>query len=215
MTRKVVKNEEGVAEMNIGTVKTENEKLIIRTINKRGALSARDLGDEALDILKNKGRVYGIYQGKELAGFYMYERIEDFFVNEAELADKLLVESKAIYRLVSNQLSGVAEAYKDEIEKYIFADLKTQIEWGQIAGVQNGDKLLYRRSLDKKERGASTRMLGYGAGFAIGMMFGWLIFDSISMGLAFGVCYGIVGGLLLTNSTTKQEWKYVETEEKK
>jgi NhaP-type Na+/H+ or K+/H+ antiporter len=35
------------------------------------------------------------------------------------------------------------------------------------------------------------------------------------MGLAFGVCYGIVGGLLLTNSTTKQEWKYVETEEKK
>jgi hypothetical protein len=71
MTRKVVKNEEGVAEMNIGTVKTENEKLIIRTINKRGALSARDLGDEALDILKNKGRVYGIYQGKELAGFYI------------------------------------------------------------------------------------------------------------------------------------------------
>jgi hypothetical protein len=48
------------------------------------------------------------------------------------------------------------------------------------------------------------------------------------MGLAFGVCYAIVGGLLLggvllTNSTTKQEWmtfdfvnrKYVETEEKK
>jgi hypothetical protein len=60
------------------------------------------------------------------------------------------------------------------------------------------------------------------------MMFGWLIFDSISMGLAFGVCYAIVGGLLLggvllTNYTTKQEWmtfdfvnrKYVETEEKK
>jgi hypothetical protein len=201
--------------MNIGTVKTGNEKLIIRTINKRGALSALALGGEALDILKNQGRLYGIYQGKELLGFYIYERIEDFFVKEAELADKLLGESKAIYRLVSNQLSGVAEAYRDEIEKFIFADLKTQIEWGQIAGVQNGDKLLYRRSLDKKERGASNRMLGYGTGFVIGMMFGRLIFDSISMGLAFGVCYGIVGGLLLTNSTAKQEWKYVETEEKK
>jgi hypothetical protein len=128
-------------------------------------------------------------------------------------------ESKAIYRLVSNTLSDVAEEYKDEIEKCIVADLKEQIEWGQIAGVLNGGKLIYRRNLDKKS--AAGNALGYGAGFMIGAIFGWLVFDSISMGLLWGVCYAAIGGLLFTKSATKGEWttfdfvnkKYVANEE--
>jgi hypothetical protein len=263
--------------MNIGTVKTGkgNKKLSICIINKRrasrqnfeealsplveasstesnviGDANSKASGNVVLDILENKGRVYGIYQEKELVGIYLYERIEDFFIKventesdeKAEVRfkinnikeffkmtdddvldfdDKLWGESKAIYRLVSQHLSDMAEGYKDEIEKYIVADLKAQIEWGQIAGVLSGEKLIYRRSLDKKGRGASSNMLGYGAGFTIGAVFGWLVFDSISMELLWGICYAVIGGLIFTNSTTKQEWttfdfvnkKYVESEE--
>jgi hypothetical protein len=261
--------------MNMGTVKTGkgNKKLSICTINKRrasrenfevmlSALAGDELvknnvihepnskatGNMVLDMLENKGRVYGIYQEKELVGIYLYERIEDFFVKVentgsdekagtrfkindikeffkmtdddlSDFEDWVFGESKAIYRLVSHHLSDVAEEYKDEIQKYIVADLKEQIEWGQIAGVLNGEKLIYRRSLDKKSAAVNT--LGYGAGFTIGACFGWLVFDSISMGLLWGVCYASLGGLIATNSISKQEWttfdfvnkKYVGAEE--
>jgi hypothetical protein len=207
-------------------------------------------GNVVLDILKNKGRVYGVYQAKELVGIYIYERIEDFFLkveNEnsdgkkdtsfkvkdvkkffemtdedvSDFEDQLWGESKAIYRLVSKHLSSAAEEYRDEIEKYIVADLKSQIEWGQIAGALNGEKLIYRRNLDKKGLGAAGYGLGYGARFTIGVIFGWLAFGSMSMSLMWGVCFGAVGSLIFTTSATKQEWitfdfvnkKYVENGE--
>jgi hypothetical protein len=268
-----------VDEMNIGTVKTGkgNKKLNICIIGNRrasrdnfdaalSALSGNEFiknnvtdetdsktpGKRVMDILKSKGRVYGVYQDNELVGIYIYERIEDFFVKvENEDSDKkagtrfqinnikeffkmtdddvvdfedwFFGESKAIYRLVSHYLLALAEEYKDEIEKYIAADLKEQIEWGQIAGVLQDEKLTYRRNLDNNERVAYGNTLGYGAGFAIGVGFGWLVFDSISMGLLWGVCYAAIGGLIFTNATTKKEWttfdfvnkKYVGAEEDK
>jgi hypothetical protein len=265
--------------MDIGTVKTGkgNKKLNICKIGNRrasrdnfdaalsalsenefiknnvtGETNSKTPGKSVLDILKSKGRVYGIYQEKELVGIYIYERLEDFFVNvdnkdskektetkfkinnireffkmtDADVSafeDKILGESKAIYSLVSHYLSDMAEKYKDEIEKYIVADLKEQIEWGQIAGVLYDEKLIYRRSLEQKGRGISGNTLGYGAGFTIGAVFGWLVFDSISMGLLWGVCYAAIGGLIFTKSATKQEWvtfdfvneKYAGAEEDK
>jgi hypothetical protein len=259
--------------MNVGTVKTGkgNEKLSICIIGKRrasranfdaalSALAGDELvnnvtevsGNVVLDVLEKKGRVYGVYQEKELVGIYIYERIEDFFVKvENEDSDKkagtrfqinnikeffemtdddvvdfedwFFGESKAIYRLVSHYLLALGEEYKDEIEKYIAADLKEQIEWGQIAGVLQDEKLTYRRNLDNNERVAYGNTLGYGAGFAIGVGFGWLVFDSISMGLLWGVCYAAIGGLIFTNATTKKEWttfdfvnkKYVGAKEDK
>jgi hypothetical protein len=200
-----------------------------------GETKSKTSGNLVLDVLENKGRAYGIYREKELVGIYIYERIEDFFVkventdsdeksetkfkinnikeffkmtddDVSDFEDWLFGENKAIYRLVSHHLSDTAEEYKDKIEEYITADLKEQIEWGQIAGVLNGEKLIYRRSLDKKEKGASSNALGYGAGFTIGTGFGWLVFHSISMGLLWGVCYAAIGGLIFTNSATKQEW---------
>jgi hypothetical protein len=178
-----------VDEMNIGTVKTGkgNKKLNICIIGNRrasrdnfdaalSALSGNEFiknnvtdetdsktpGKRVMDILKSKGRVYGIYQEKEMVGIYIYERLEDFFVNVenkdstektetkfkinnireffkmtdadvSDFEDNILSESKAVYRLVSHYLSNMADEYKDEIEKYIVADLKAQIEWGQIA----------------------------------------------------------------------------------
>jgi hypothetical protein len=241
-------------EMNIGTVKTgkDNRKLSICTMDKRrasrgnsdAAISTLSAGNSVLDILENKGRVYGIYREKELVGIYIYERINDFFVKEKskdadgktekririnnvkeffEMTDDdlsefdgwLYGESKAIFRLVSKGLFDEIEGYKADIEKYIVADLKSQIEWGQISGVLSGEKLIYRRSLDKTGIGAAGYGLGYGAGFIIGAIFGWLVFDSISMGLMWGVCFASIGGLLSTNVTSKQEWMTFDLVNKK
>jgi hypothetical protein len=267
----------GLVEMSVGTVKTgeSNKKLSICLMNKRKvsgehfdeALSTllRDAsvenrviqaanfepsGDAVLDVLKNKGRVYGIYQKKELVALYIYERIDDFFIKNkskdsdektktsfqindvkrffnmtdddiSDFDDWLWGENKAVYRLVSKYFSDAAKAYQSEIEKCIVADLKAQIEWGQISGILMGEKLIYRKNLEKN--GASDHTLGSGAGFTIGVIFGWLVFDSISLGFLWGICFAAIGGLISTNSATKQEWttfdfinkKYIGAKEEK
>jgi hypothetical protein len=243
--------------MDVGTVKTGkgNKKLRICTINKRRAsresfetvgTNGMASGKGVLDVLEHKGRVYGIYQEKELVGIYIFEWTEDFFVRVENMefdgttkasfkishvkdffnltdddVDWLYGESKAIYRLTAQHLSAEVMGYKEEIEKDIVADLKEQIEWGQIAGVLMGDTLIYRRQLDPKEKGSSGNTFGYGAGFTIGVIFGWLVFGSMSMGFLWGVCYAMIGGLIFTNHATKQEWitfdfvnpEYVKAEE--
>lgn len=61
------------------------------TINKRrlnregfgkrltGNTDVDGLKKEIADVLEKKGRVYGIYEKKELVGIYIFERQEDYF----------------------------------------------------------------------------------------------------------------------------------------
>jgi hypothetical protein len=246
--------------MNIGTVKTGKgtRGLRVCTISKKSASRADfQTGLTALEtnaadnqgadtagimvsdstvseVLKNKGKVYGIYQEKTLVGIYVYERIEDFFVkvehtdlskkskwglkinavkdffnmtdeDSVDFEDSIFGESKAIYRLVALRLSEVAEEYREQIEQYILADFKAEIEWGQIAGVLSGEKLIYRRNLDKSGKG-DYGALGYAGGFVLGMIYGWLVFHNVALGALWGICFASAGGLLLTTSATKQEW---------
>lgn len=211
--------------MHIGTV----NKLAIHTVSKRRTLRegfgtrlaifvrSEDLKFKVLNAIEHKGRVYGIYQDKELVGIYIFEKIDDYFIKtedsgvqigekKIDFEDKWFGESKAAFRLNDQFLSNEISEHKAKIEEYIRTDLSEQIEWGQIAGIQWGEKLIYRKQIDKKGKGTNY-IWGYLIGFALGIYLGWMLFDSFAMGICFGMMYASLwGGVALACSKTKTEW---------
>jgi hypothetical protein len=142
-------------------------------------------------------------------------------VNLFEFEDWLFGENKAVYRLAAHNLSDAAGEYRDQIEAYILADMKEQIEWGQISGVLNGETLVYRRNLNKNKK-ASSAAAGIGTtGFVLGLVFGWLLFDNMVLGVVWGICFSSLGGVLASGTASRKEWasfdfanrKYVESTE--
>lgn len=222
MKCKVVKMECVI--MQIGTVRTD-KKYIIHTLSKRRA--SRDLSaglsemtnsdgfqSRVSEIIGNNGRVYGIYQDKTLVGIYLFERADDFFIknesgkvgtsfSDISFEDIFLGESKAAYILKEHYMPEDTELCK-KAEECIHADMKEQIEWGQIGGVLWENKLIYRQNMDKSKTNASKAAAGYLMGFVIGIIFGWLLFDSIPLGLCFGVCFaGLFGGTAAVTGSRK------------
>ena len=96
------------------------------------------------------------------------------------------------------------------------------VEWGTVSGIEWDENLIYRKSMDKKDKDGMKTAAGYGLGFLSGWVIGWLVMDSIAFGLCFGVCYAnLFGGIILSSSSRKQEWeiydfvnqKYIEDKE--
>ncbi|MGN0153858.1 MAG: hypothetical protein ACI4A3_05365 [Lachnospiraceae bacterium] len=194
--------------MTISTVKKYN----IHTMNQR-RLNRPEFGKrlseitdvealkkEIADILEKNGRVYGIYEKKELVGVYLFERREDYFVKKdsgVKLGDKEFDFEKFWYGDSTAALQFKKaiciedlDEYKEKIEKDIRFDLKDQIEWVQVAGVEWNEELMYRKNLQKPKSGA----WGYVVGYVMGFVMGWIIFDSIPMGLSFGLMYACMWG---------------------
>lgn len=211
--------------MEIGTVKAEH-KLSICTISKGRASKEGfaselilqcgqvDLAKKAQDMIENKGRVYGVYQQKQLVGIYIFEWVKDYFIDNRDNADeiselqKMFEDGKAAYRMVFQYLTEEVAQYQKEIENKIVEDLKEMVEWGTVSGIEWGENLIYRKSMDKKSKDSKKTVAGYGLGFLCGWVIGWLLMDSISFGLCFGICYAsLFGGIILSSSNRKQDWK--------
>lgn len=211
--------------MEIGNVK-EGNKLSISTISKKRAskedfaselgvqCGQTDLAMKAQDAIEHKGRVYGVYQQKQLVGIYVFEWVKDYFIDNRDNADeiselqKMFEDGKAAYRMVFQYLQDEVAQYQKEIEDKIVEDLKEMVEWGTISGIEWGENLIYRKSMDKKSKDSKKTVAGYGLGFLCGWVIGWLLMDSISFGLCFGICYAsLFGGIILSSSNRKQEWK--------
>lgn len=206
-------------------------KLNIYTVNKRrvekdgfgAALSAlvnpEELRDKVRKTMEHKGRVYGIYREKALVGIYIFERFDDFFVRgettrirmgdkEIDLDDTLFGENTAAFCLAGKYLLEEVKSSVTKIEKVVRGDLSEQIEWGQIAGFEFDGELVYRRNIKqgKNTFGYLSRYFsGYLLGFAIGMMFGWLAFDSLLWGIALGASQAVLWSSILTTSTKTEE----------
>ena len=211
--------------MEIGTVKAEH-KLSIRTIGK-GRISKEgfasdlilqcgqtDLVRKAQEAIEHKGRVYGVYQQKQLVGIYIFEWVKDYFIDNRDNADdiselqKIFEDGKAAYRMVFQYLTEEVVQYQKEIEEKITGDLKSMVEWGTVSGIEWGENLIYRKSMDKKDKDGKKTAAGYGLGFLCGWVIFWLLMDSIAFGLCFGICYAnIFGGIILSSSSRKQDWK--------
>lgn len=164
--------------MKLGIVNKE-QKISVVLLNKRRVerknfssdlkkLSGdMDISRQVFKSLEQKGRVYGIYQNKDLIGLYIFEWLEDFFVeynskevetdqnsDVANLMDelqKVFKLGKAAYRLIFHHLLEAAVSSQDKIEELIQKDIKEQMEWGQVSGIVWDDMLIYRNTLDKKQ----------------------------------------------------------------
>ncbi|MGN0496424.1 MAG: hypothetical protein ACI4GW_09395 [Lachnospiraceae bacterium] len=160
-----------------------------------------ELKKEIAGILEKNGRVYGIYDKKELFGIYIFERREDYFVQRdsgVKLGDKEFDYEKFWYGTSTAALQFKKaicledmNECKEKIEKDIRADLTEQIAWGQVAGVEWNGELMYRKNLEKK---SGSSVWGYAVGYVIGFVMGWIIFDSIPMGMSFGLLYACMWG---------------------
>lgn len=228
--------------MKLGTVNME-QKISVVLLNKRRAerenfssdlkkLSGdMDISRQVFKSLEQKGRVYGIYQNKDLIGLYIFEWLEDFFVeynskevetdqnsdvaNFMDELQKVFKAGKAAYRLIFHHLLEATVSSQDKIDELIQKDIKEQMEWGQVSGIVWDDMLIYRNTLDKKTRNGSSAA-GYAMGFVLGMVMGWLLFDSVLLGLCFTPVYaGLFGGIIFSSSSKKQEWKTYEFVNKK
>ena len=225
--------------MEIGNVK-EGNKLSISTISKKRAskedfaselgvqCGQTDLAVKAQDAIEHKGRVYGVYQQKQLVGIYIFEWVKDYFIDNRDNADaisdlqKIFEDGRAAYRMVFQYLAEEVTQYQKEVEEKIEGDLKSMVEWGTVSGIEWGENLIYRKSMDKKDKDGMNTAARYGLGFLCGWVIGWLRLDSIAFGLCFGVCYAnIFGGIILSSSNRKQDWrtydfvnqKYIEDKE--
>lgn len=190
--------------MMISTVKKFNTHTInTRRLNRPGfgerlstIIDVDELKAEIADTLGKKGRVYGVYEKKELVGVYIFERREDYFSKREsgiKLGDKEFdfdkfwygTSTAAFYFKKCVCLEEV-EAYKEKMEKDFKVDLTDQIQIGQVAGVEWNDKLMYRKNLQKKSGHFLKGMLVW---FALGFAVGWMISNSLHMAICFGFMY--------------------------
>lgn len=52
------------------------------------------------------------------------------------------------------------------------------------------------------------------SGIAAGSIIGWLMFDSVVIGIAFGIPIGFVFGMAFSSTSTDKEWKSEEDRKK-
>lgn len=226
--------------MEIGTVKAD-KKLKIHTIKgKRVAKEDFQLGAHVGEIvpeevseekvknavdkaLASNGKVCGIYQEKKLVGIYVFERIEDYFIeagkNEAMAGERriesqeairklqeIFENSKAAMRLILAYLPEALSDQKDKIEDKIRQYMKGCMSDGFWAGVEWGDELIYRKDMDPKEKQKMTA--GYLMGAVVGFAVGWMTMDNIGFGLCYAVIFAsLYGNMIFGGAKNKKVWE--------
>lgn len=163
-----------------------------------------ELKNKIVDVQEHNGRVYGIYHRKELVGVYLFERQEDYFIKTDSgviMGGRVFEIDKFWYGTGTAALVYVKSVCSEElcecrekIEKDIRIDLKEQIEWGQLAGVEWEDELMYRKNLQDEKNKVGGMVPGYLLGFAIGFVLGYVTMDSLTLGICFGGSFACLWG---------------------
>ena len=226
--------------MEIGTVKADKKLKIYTIKGKRvdredfrlGAhvgeevpieASGKNIKNAVDKALASNGKVCGIYQEKKLVGIYVFERIEDYFIeagkNEAMAGERrmesqeavrklkeIFEDSKAAMKLILWYLPDALSDQKNKIEDMIRNYMKGCMSDGFWAGIEWGDELVYKKNMDPKEK--KNVAFGYLLGAVVGFAVGWLAMDNIT----FGICYAVIfsnlyGNMIFGGEKNKKVWE--------
>ncbi len=178
------------------------------------------LQQEIKSTLENKGRVYGIRDGKHFIGIYIFQCYENYFeevVNlnqdmEPDKMEKYEKEVRGLYgsnknalvlskKLVLNQLNEVLDTYEEDILQC----LKASVDEMGYAGFEWKDKVYYHGSMKAGKMAMS--LMGTIGLYAMGFLFGYTVFHQVSLGLCYALLVSGTWGSLFMMSAKK---KFVE-----
>ena len=176
----------------IGKIKAKKDKLFteILKVDKKIQEDVKEITEE------EAGRIFAITKKGKIKGLYLFEAKE-------EKESKILNHLKTVYT------KDVKEEVQDKYDQHILNIAKDYVSMQEYKKVTFEDKIVQiDPKLTKKDK--EIALLG---GFAVGFMFGWIIFENPLLGIVYGIIFAPIFSGLKVVITKKRKKK--NTKEKK
>lgn len=180
-------------------------EMSVKWIEKKGDFSKlasfenpEELKAEAVETVKNGGKVFAVLEKKELVGIWIFKKEENYFVSKEEyvaIGDKKFDVQKFWFGdnssalvLTKKYLPNMETATEEKMNKHITDTVKLYVSEGQYAGTVIGETLYFRKDI-RGTKDSNKVLFSYGCGFLFGFVLGYIIFHEWWMGICFGCCY--------------------------
>ena len=170
----------------IGKIKAKKDKLFteILKVDKKIQEDVKEITEE------ESGRIFAITKKGKIKGLYLFEAKE-------EKESKILNHLKTVYT------KDVKEEVQDKYDQHILNIAKDYVTMQEYKKVTFEDKIVQiDPKLTKKDK--EIALLG---GFAVGFMFGWIIFENPLLGIVYGIIFAPIFSGLKVVITKKRKKK--------
>lgn len=170
----------------IGKLKAKKDKLFteILKVDKKIQEDVKEITEE------EAGRIFAITKKGKIKGLYLFEAKEE---NDSKILNHL----KTVYT------KDVKEEVQDKYDQHILNIAKDYVSMQEYKKVTFEDKIVQiDPKLTKKDK--EIALLG---GFAVGFMFGWIIFENPLLGIVYGIIFAPIFSGLKVVITKKRKKK--------
>lgn len=170
----------------IGKIKAKKDKLFteILKVDKKIQEDVKEITEE------EAGRIFAITKKGKIKGLYLFEAKEE---NDSKILNHL----KTVYT------KDVKEEVQDKYNQHILNIAKDYVTMQEYKKVTFEDKIVQiDPKLTKKDK--EIALLG---GFAVGFMFGWIIFENPLLGIVYGIIFAPIFSGLKVVITKKRKKK--------
>ena len=170
----------------IEKIKAKKDKLFteILKVDKKIQEDVKEITEE------ESGRIFAITKKGKIKGLYLFEAKEE---NDSKILNHL----KTVYT------KDVKEEVQDKYDQHILNIAKDYVSMQEYKKVTFEDKIVQiDPKLTKKDK--EIALLG---GFAVGFMFGWIIFENPLLGIVYGIIFAPIFSGLKVVITKKRKKK--------
>ena len=170
----------------IGKIKAKKDKLFteILKVDKKIQEDVKEITEE------EAGRIFAITKKGKIKGLYLFEAKEE---NDSKILNHL----KTVYT------KDVKEEVQDKYDQHILNIAKDYVSMQEYKKVTFEDKIVQiDPKISKKDK--EIALLG---GFAVGFMFGWIIFENPLLGIVYGIIFAPIFSGLKVVITKKRKKK--------
>ena len=177
----------------IGKIKAKKDKLFteILKVDKKIQEDVKEITEE------EAGRIFAITKKGKIKGLYLFEAKEE---NDSKILNHL----KTVYT------KDVKEEVQDKYDQHILNIAKDYVSMQEYKKVTFEDKIVQiDPKISKKDK--EIALLG---GFAVGFMFGWIIFENPLLGIVYGIIFAPIFSGLKVVITKKRKKKNTKEKNK-